>query len=310
MIDSYWFGQVSRISPEAPVPVVDVRERDHRLGGAGNVALNILSMGATPIICSVVGRDQQSNLFFDLLRRSGISTSTIIRSSERCTTTKSRVVGNGVQMLRFDEENRQELSESEERQLLKTIRKTLQTQTVDAIIFQDYDKGVITRSLIEAVVLLAKSSRIPVCVDPKKRHFRDYKGVTLIKPNLKELSEGLEISIAGNHLPSLREAMRELRKKLEVDMVFTTLSEFGVAILDSERFSHYPAHVRQISDVSGAGDTVISVVALGLAIGLQNNPEALARISNLAGGLVCESVGVVSVDKKRLLEEIKKHSCL
>ncbi|MDR0436848.1 MAG: PfkB family carbohydrate kinase [Bacteroidales bacterium] len=308
MVDSYLWGQVNRISPEAPVPIVDVTKREYRLGGAANVALNIQAMGATPIICSVIGSDPKGEIFFDLLKQSKISSQTVFKSSERCTTTKFRIIGNNSQMLRVDEENRHELSVTEEKKLLTIISKVIQTQSVDAIIFQDYDKGVITKSLIESVVKLAKKQGIPTCVDPKKRHFLDFKNVTLFKPNLKELSEGLNISFDAKNLKEVKKAMKLLQKQLSIDIVFTTLSELGVAIMDKKTFFHNSAHIRQIADVSGAGDTVISVAALCLTLGLPI--QTIAKIANLAGGLVCESVGVVSVDKHRLLSEIKIHKSL
>jgi rfaE bifunctional protein kinase chain/domain len=308
MIDSYLWGNVNRISPEAPVPVVDVKKREERLGGAANVALNIQAMGATPIVCSVAGKDSKSETFFQLLKQSKISSSTIVKSSERCTTTKFRIIGNNTQMLRVDEENRHELSAAEEKKLFAIISKVIQTQPIDAVIFQDYDKGVITKSLIENVVKLAKKHGIPTCVDPKKRHFSDFKNVTLFKPNLKELSEGLNFSFDTNNLKEVEKAMKLLQKTLSADIVFTTLSEFGVAIMDQKTFFHDPAHIRQIADVSGAGDTVISIAALCLTLDLPI--QVIAKIANLSGGLVCESVGVVSVDKHRLLSEINFHKCL
>jgi rfaE bifunctional protein kinase chain/domain len=308
MVDSYLWGQVNRISPEAPVPVVDVNKREYRLGGAANVALNVQAMGATPIICSVIGNDSKGEIFFQLLKQAKIASQTMVKSSERCTTTKFRIIGNNTQMLRVDEENRHELSATEEKKLFAIISKVIQTQPIDAIIFQDYDKGVITKSLIENTVKLAKKQGIPTCVDPKKRHFLDFKQVTLFKPNLKELSEGLNISFDAKNLKDVEKAMKLLQKTISTDIVFTTLSELGVAIMDKKTFFHNPAHVRQIADVSGAGDTVISVATLCLALGLPI--ETIAKIANLAGGLVCESVGVVSVDKHRLLSEIKNHKCL
>ncbi|MDR2907546.1 MAG: PfkB family carbohydrate kinase [Bacteroidales bacterium] len=308
MVDSYLWGHVNRISPEAPVPIVDVVKREERLGGAGNVVLNIQAMGATPIICTVIGTDAKADTFLQLLKQSEISTQTVVKSPERCTTTKFRIIGNNAQMLRVDEEHKHELSAVEEQKLLGIITTTLQTQVVDAIIFQDYDKGVITKTLIKQVVKLANEKGIPTCVDPKKQHFMDYHDVTLIKPNLKELYEGLNLTFNTKNLDSIEKAMVLLQKTLAAKIVFTTLSELGVAIYDTPHFFHHPAHIRQIADVSGAGDTVISVASLCLALGL--NTQAIARISNLAGGLVCESVGVVPVDKSRLLDEIISHHCL
>lgn len=306
MVDAYIFGRVDRISPEAPVPVVTVEKRLSRLGGAANVALNLKSLGAEPVLCSVAGRDAKGEEFRRLLSDAGISSEQIITSDRRITTTKYRIIGNKAQMLRVDEEVTEELHEVDQAGLQENIDSLLATQTIHAIIFQDYNKGVIHPDLIRHVTEKANRQGIPVAVDPKRMNFLQYRGVTLFKPNLKELREGLGLEISGSSTGSLRQAAARLHDELGIRIVMTTLSEHGVFISYKNPGGKVtdrmiPAHLRNISDVSGAGDTVISVAALGLACGLE--PAELASLANLAGGLVCEQVGVVPVDREKLLEE-------
>ena len=210
MIDSYIWGKVNRISPEAPVPIVEVNKREHRLGGAANVALNIQAMGATPILCSVVGDDMEGNDFNSLLASNNQSAEGIVHSENRITTKKTRIIGNNHQMLRIDGENRHALSESEEKEFIERIISILNQQKIDAIIFEDYDKGCITKSLIEKVVKLAEAKEIPTTVDPKKNNFLDFKNVDLFKPNLKELKEGLNIEFDHRNMEELEEAIHQL----------------------------------------------------------------------------------------------------
>jgi D-glycero-beta-D-manno-heptose-7-phosphate kinase len=301
MIDAYMWGNVCRISPEAPVPIVSVNKKENRLGGAANVALNIQALGATPILCSVIGNDAKSDLFFSLLQKQNLSEKGIIKSNERITTVKTRIIGNNHQMLRVDSEVETECSNDAIDALCNKIEQLIKEEKPDVIIFEDYDKGVITPALINKVNLLAKENRIPVAVDPKRRNFMAYRGVTLLKPNINELKEGLKSDF--NHLNNheLFEAVKELKEKLNLDFALVTLSERGILASTSQGNAIIPAHVRNIADVSGAGDTVISVAALALASGL--NAEMVAILANLAGGLVCEHVGVVPVDKAKLLAE-------
>ena len=189
MIDSYIFGHVDRISPEAPVPVVAVKERTHRLGGAANVALNIRAMGAQPILCSVIGKDAKAITFLELLNKREMSPVGIIQSKDRITTTKFRIIGNSTQMLRVDEEIDHPLNLNDKNNLLKKVDQILKEESIDVIIFQDYDKGVIDKEVIQKVRVMAGS--IPIVVDPKKRNFHHFKNITLFKPNLKELREGI-----------------------------------------------------------------------------------------------------------------------
>lgn len=301
MIDSYTWGKVTRISPEAPVPIVAVEKEENRLGGAANVALNILALGATPYLCAVVGKDQNAEIFDNLLASHQLSKEGIIRSDNRITTVKTRIIGNNHQMLRIDKEVEYPLSEFELKELYNQIKNFVENKKIDVIIFEDYDKGVITTSLIEQVVELAKSKNIPVAVDPKKRNFLNYKNVSLFKPNLKELKEGLNIEIDTSIPATLEYAAKQIREKLNAKMALITLSEKGILINTANENKIIPAHVRNIADVSGAGDTVISVAALCLAAGI--SPQDIAELSNLAGGLVCEHVGVVSINAEELQKE-------
>lgn len=308
MVDSYLWGTVTRISPEAPVPVVEVKKRENRLGGAANVALNIKSMGANPILCSVVGNDVKGNEFMELLKQEGMPTHGIVQSKKRITTTKFRVLGNKVQMLRVDEEEVDNLNAEDSQDLLERFEDILNESPIDVIIFQDYDKGVINGELINRVVAKAQVMKIPVAVDPKKKNFSLYKHVTLFKPNLKELREGLNIEIENPNQQELKRASDKLRDLIDAQIILITLSEAGVFVdytnADKKSTHLIPSHVRSISDVSGAGDTVISVASLCLA--LRVAPEQMSMISNLAGGLVCEKAGVVPVDRDQLLNTLIK----
>lgn len=306
MVDSYLWGKVERISPEAPIPVVALRQRENRLGGASNVAINIKAMGAKPVLCSVIGTDSRGDTLLDLLKKDKIDTQGILRSHNRITTTKFRIFGNNTQMLRVDEEVEHDLSDKDTQDLLKVCKKIIDHQEIDCIIFQDYNKGVITEKIISEINALARSKNIPVTVDPKRRNFDAFAGVTLFKPNLTELKEGLKMHIDKDNRDELMEAAKILRSKLGCTYILTTLSDRGIFIslkdhLD-EKNIFIPAHVHSIADVSGAGDTVISVASLCLA--LKCSPYEIAYISNLAGGLVCEEVGVVPVNKDKLLKEV------
>ena len=302
MVDAYIWGSVERISPEAPIPVVLAGKKEKRLGGAANVALNVQALGATPIPCAMVGDDPDGDFFLNCLKERGISGKGVITSGERPTTVKERVLSGSNQLLRIDTESDKPLSPAEQKTLLQHIKKLL--STCDVVVFEDYDKGVINATLIAETVREANRLGIPTVVDPKKRNFLEYKGATLFKPNLKELREGLKIEIDPKDREAIHAAAEALQKKLQAQMVMVTLSEHGVYIKDRETRHQIPAHVRRVSDVSGAGDTVISVAACGLAAQLA--VQKMAAIANLAGGLVCEYVGVVPIDKGLLEKEIEE----
>ena len=304
MIDSYIWGKVERISPEAPVPVVRVTKKENRLGGAANVALNIQSLGASPYICAVIGDDSDGENFLSLLKAQGLSNEGLIKIKTRPTTVKTRIIAHSKQIARVDAETERNLSGSNTLLVLNKIKQIIADHRIDAIIFEDYDKGLITEELISKTVKLAKEMGIITVADPKKRNFNAYKGVQLFKPNLKELREGLKIKIDPLNIEQVEQAVERLKKQLGANTIMLTLSENGVYVSSENGNKHILAHKRDIADVSGAGDTVIATAALCLAAGL--NEFKTAEIANLAGGLVCEHVGVVPIDKARLLREVEE----
>lgn len=302
MLDSYIWGAVERISPEAPVPIINVKKKDFRLGGAANVALNVLSLGATPILCSLIGNDDDGKKLIQRINEHGMSKEGIITSSDRPTTVKTRVIASHQHVVRVDEESDREVNPNEEKAMLERIAKLLPQCQV--VIFEDYDKGVINSTIIDQTVMLANKSDIPTVVDPKKRNFLSYKNVSLFKPNLKELRDGLKMDVTASNQLQVEQATQLLKAKLNAKGVMVTLSEFGVYIDFENQKIKLPAHEREIADVSGAGDTVVSVAALCTALKL--NPKMIASLSNLAGGLVCQHVGVVPIDKDELKQEALK----
>lgn len=305
MTDAYIYGKVERISPEAPVPVVHITRREKRPGGAANVAINIKAMGAVPVLCSVTGNDEAGNDFKNLLLAEGLSVSGIITSPEHQTTVKTRVIGNNYQLIRVDDELISELSVQIQEEFITNCLRLIDSEKPDVIIFEDYDKGVINQTVIDRIVAVALSKNIPVTVDPKKKNFNAYHDITLFKPNLSELAAGLNLQKIAPENGSLKMAAEGMIRDKRFEMVMVTLSEAGVFIASEKEANLIPAHVRNISDVSGAGDTVISVASLCVAA--KQKPTVIAELSNLAGGLVCEEVGVVPVNRSRLLDEAKKH---
>ena len=299
MLDSYIWGAVERISPEAPVPIVTVKKKDFRLGGAANVALNVASLGAKPILCALIGDDDEGKKLIQRLDDGKISKEGIVVSAHRPTTVKTRIIASSQHVVRVDEESDRVVNAQEEREIMERIEKLLPSCQV--VIFEDYDKGVLNASIIEKTVLLANKNSIPTVVDPKRRNFLSYKGVTLFKPNLKELREGLKIDVEAANQSSVEGAVDQLKEKLNVAGVMLTLSENGVYIDFQNEKIKLPAHAREIADVSGAGDTVVSIAALTVALNL--SPKQIAFLSNLGGGLVCQHVGVVPIDKDELLKE-------
>jgi rfaE bifunctional protein kinase chain/domain len=299
MLDSYIWGAVERISPEAPVPVVTVKKKDYRLGGAGNVALNVQSLGAKPVLCSLIGDDDEGKKLLQCLDDNGISKEGIVISQDRPTTVKTRVIASHQHVVRVDEESDEALTDREEKEILARIQKVLPQCHV--VIFEDYDKGVLNPRIIEAAVQLAHHHKIPTVVDPKKRNFLAYKNVTLFKPNLKELREGMKVDVDAGNQKQVSNTVALLKEKLGAQGVMVTLSEHGVYIDQQDQKIKLPAHVREIADVSGAGDTVISIAALCVALYLP--PQLTASLSNLGGGLVCQHTGVVPINKEELLRE-------
>jgi rfaE bifunctional protein kinase chain/domain len=304
MLDTYWWGQVDRISPEAPVPIVRVDRKEQRIGGAGNVALNLASLGAPVTIFSVLGRDEDGDALIELLKERRINTDYLINAESRITTNKMRIISRNQQMMRLDSEAIHPIPEKEERKLIDQVRKYIKEQSPHAIIFEDYNKGVLTDVVISSVIDLCKQNSIIIAVDPKRKHFFRYKGADIFKPNLKEAREALNLLSDEMDLGSLRDIHRKLKEQLAHRISFITLSEKGVFYEDEATAAMVESHVRNIADVSGAGDTVIAVATLMYA--LTGDVKQMAEVANLAGGLVCESVGTVAIDKQRLLEECQR----
>ena len=302
MLDRYLNGRVDRISPEAPVPVVTKLSEENRLGGAANVALNIKALKAEPILCSVIGNDDNGDVFLDRLKANGINHQFMVKSDERPTTVKTRVLDRGRQLLRVDSEKTKPLSSLEYEELIVNIERAID-EGVAVIIFQDYNKGVLQPDLIKKVIGMGKTAGIPIAVDPKDENFFAYSEVSLFKPNLKEIREGLGRNIDPSDPEDLDKAVAELRNKLNHQMTMITLSEHGIYIEDSGKGSIHPSRVVDLADVSGAGDTVISIASLCLA--LNTSPDDIARLSNHAAGIVCSHYGVVPVDIDELAKSLE-----
>jgi rfaE bifunctional protein kinase chain/domain len=307
MLDNYWWGHVERISPEAPVPVVAITKRESRLGGAANVALNCKALGAKVVLASVIGNDVEGATLLQVSKDAGIDTGLVMRSDKRPTTTKVRVLSRNQQMLRLDDEVVDDLYTEEEHPFIDLVLRYLQREKPNVLIFEDYNKGVLKQNVINRITEHCKEIGIITVVDPKKRNFLAYKHVTIFKPNLKEVREGLHLDLENIDAPELNEAHDKLARVLDHKITFITLSEKGVFYNNSQSSAIIPSHVRNIADVSGAGDTVVAAAALVYA--LTKDERLMAEISNLAGGIVCEEVGVVPIDKEKLLLESTRILC-
>ena len=303
MLDTYWWGHVDRISPEAPVPVVALDKKENRLGGAANVALNAKSLGSRVYMLSVVGDDEAGAEMLTLLKTHDISTDYLVKDKDRITTTKTRVISRNQQMLRLDYEVTHDLSEALAEVFIRHFQSFIEREKPQVVILEDYNKGVMTSRVIESIIAICKSNHVLIAVDPKKHNFFAYQGVDIFKPNLKEVRDALNISIDVVDKKHMQKVHQLLQEKLAHQISFITLSEKGVFYQDGEVASLIPTHVRSIADVSGAGDTVIATASVVYA--LTRDPSLMAGIANIAGGLVCEEVGTVSINRDRLLEECK-----
>ncbi len=307
MLDNYWWGNVERISPEAPVPIVALHKRESRLGGAANVALNCRALGAKVTLASVVGDDSEGALLVKLANDAGIDTSLVSHSWRRPTTTKTRIISRSQQMMRIDDEVTDELYADEEHPFIDQVLKYLQRVKPHALIFEDYNKGLLKENVIQRITAHCKEIGMVTAVDPKKNNFLAYKNVTIFKPNLKEVREGMHLPIEHVTEQELNEAHGKLNGILHHDVTFITLSEKGVFFNNGFTSSILPSRIRSVADVSGAGDTVIATAALVYT--LTKDVHLMAEISNLAGGLVCEEVGVVSIKKDKLRKETEALLC-
>jgi rfaE bifunctional protein kinase chain/domain len=303
MLDIYWWGHVERISPEAPVPVVALDKKEHRIGGAGNVALNLGALGAQVSILSVMGNDDNGSTLIELFNENHIKTSWIAQQSSRITTAKTRIISRNQQMMRLDAEITKDLSVDDENALIEKVRAYITSEHPQVIIFEDYNKGVLTERVIKEVTALCKQHGVITTVDPKRKNFFSYQDVDIFKPNLKEVKDGLNLLIEDVNLTTLNDIHLQLQNKLRHAISFITLSEKGVFYQENSTSKIIPSHLRNIADVSGAGDTVIAVASLIYAA--TRRIDLMAEVANIAGGLVCEEVGTAAVNKDRLLHECK-----
>jgi rfaE bifunctional protein kinase chain/domain len=301
MLDTYWWGNVERVSPEAPVPIVALTRKDYRLGGAANVALNLKALGAKVAMFSVIGDDDDAGLLLKRFREEDIDTGYLQKSPKRITTNKSRIMSRNQQMLRLDAEITRDLDEEDENRLLEAVTAYIEQEKPAVLIFEDYNKGVLTERVIREVTEVCVKHDVITTVDPKRKNFFSYQGVSIFKPNLKEVKEALNLMTDDINLQGLQHIHSLLSRQLSHKVSFITLSEKGVFYQDHAGGKIVASHVRNISDVSGAGDTVIAVASLVYAA--TGDVHLMADMANIAGGLVCEEVGTVAVNKERLLEE-------
>ncbi len=302
MLDRYIHGRVDRVSPEAPVPVVEWGSEVNRLGGAANVALNTMALGATTYLCGVLGKDEPGSCFTGLLESAGMEHQWIVQSPDRQTTVKTRIIAGNQHLLRLDTEATHDLIGEDENKVLENVSALLSSKKIDIIILQDYNKGVLSENIISAILDLARANKTPVSVDPKFRNFWKYKGVSLFKPNLKEIRGALPFPVS-NEEHSLQRAANRIEENLHNGLTLITLSDGGVFARDAAGSLLVPTSKRLVADVCGAGDAVIAITSLALALGA--DISEIANLANLAGGQVVEKVGVVPVDLVQLKIEFR-----
>ncbi len=306
MLDDYWHGETTRISPEAPVPILQITQKESRPGGAANVALNCASLGASVDMFTVIGQDATGNALVAQLQQANINTVGCLRSKARITTTKTRLLSRQQQLIRIDEEINTPLNARDEHRFIDTCLRALQINKPDILIIEDYNKGLLSENTIKHIIKHARHLNILVAVDPKKDNFFAYSQAHIFKPNLKELRDAFQINWDPQSSQSLREAHKQLKKALQHQISLFTLSEWGMFGHDEHTAVALPAHKRAIADVSGAGDTVISVFTMAYAATKQLKTSMI--MANLAGGWVCEKPGVVPIDRLALERELLKNS--
>lgn len=298
MLDRFFWGSVTRVSPEAPVPVIDVEDETFHLGGAANVAKNLSSLGLKPILFGLIGDDNSGKLFKNIAEEYGISTDGLYSDSNRPTTVKTRIIGNNQHIARIDREERKPIDKQGEVFILNSLKSNWDLK---GIILEDYNKGVLSEQLINDIINYAKDKNIPVLVDPKKDNFFSYKNVTLFKPNRKEAQVALENPMKSKE--NIIDAGNKLLSSLNCDNVLITLGSEGMMLFEKDgTISSVPTYARKVSDVSGAGDTAIATIAATIA-GEANLKEASA-LANYASGIVVEKPGIVSIEIDELLENL------
>ncbi len=297
MLDKYIFGNIDKISPEAPVPIFKKLNNKEKPGGAANVALNIKSLGSNPVLLSITGDDRDGNVLLRLLSENGIETYNILRDRKKMTTVKTRLMANGQHVLRIDEENTTTVNSKVERAIIEIFYEILEEKHIDAIIFQDYDKGLLSETLIWTIIEKATENNIFISVDPKFNNFFNYRNVDLFKPNLKEIEMALNRKI-DTDMDKLTEAALELHSVLQYKNLFITLGDKGIFYSDGIDSRIFPTEHIDVVDVSGAGDVVLSVATIAYLEAM--NTEEIAAISNKAGGLACEIMGVATITMNQL----------
>ncbi len=304
MLDTYWWGNVERISPEAPVPVVAVSKREKRIGGAGNVALNVQAFGASVALITIVGNDEDGVDLVQLMQDENIDTRFILESKKRITTNKIRIISRNQQMMRLDAEHTEDIDEADETKLQNQVEKYILFEKPDVVILEDYNKGILTKNIIRHTIDLCNKNNIPVTVDPKRKNFFTYKNATLFKPNLHEVFTSLNLLPEEMTGDLLSEIHSKLQENLDHSISMITLSEKGIFYQERNNKNIIPSHRRNIADVSGAGDTVIAVASVVYAF--SKNIHLAAQVANIAGGIVCEEVGTAAINKEKLLKECKE----
>jgi len=304
MLDTYWWGNVERISPEAPVPVVAVSKREKRIGGAGNVALNVQALGASVALLTILGDDEDGMQLKHLLQEKNIDTCYILESKKRITTNKIRIISRNQHMMRLDAEIIHDIDEPDEEKLQNQIEKFIATEKPDVVIFEDYNKGILTKTIIANTISFCRKNNVTTAVDPKRKNFFCYQNATLFKPNLNEAITGLNLLPEEVSEDLLSNIHAQLKGQLDHSISLITLSEKGIFYQENNNRKILPSHRRNIADVSGAGDTVIAVASLTYAA--TKDIDLAAKIANIAGGIVCEEVGTVAIQKQKLLEECKR----
>ncbi len=304
MLDKYVYGTISRISPEAPVPVVDIERTEFKLGGAANVANNVKALDAVPVLIGVIGNDYDSKHYLDVMKMLGLSTAGIIKDNSRPTTAKTRVIAHSQHVLRVDSEIKDDIAVNTHRKILEFFTKNI--KSFAAVILQDYNKGVLTKEMISQIISICKKNKKPVYVDPKFHNFFEFRDVTVFKPNRKETADILAMKIDGEE--SVKEAGRILIDRLNCEYLVLTRGEKGMMLFDKEKnktvILNIPTKARKVADVSGAGDTVISTIAVMLAGGASIIESVM--LANQAAGIVCEEVGIIPVNKNDLISSYKK----
>jgi rfaE bifunctional protein kinase chain/domain len=300
MLDGYFQGVVKRISPEAPVPVVEVGNEFFRFGGAANVALNILKLGGNPLPVGVIGNDHDGIIFTSLIKEMKIESNGIFVDESRPTTSKTRVIAHNQHVVRIDKESKEYLSKKLQSGIFEFIEQ--HSGTLDAIILEDYNKGVLTAALIEKIIKLARSKGIIITVDPKFNNFFSFKGVTAFKPNRKEAEDVLGMKIGTDE--EIYSAGTRILDKINPKYLLLTLGEGGIAVFENGKAEkRMPTKARKVADVSGAGDTVISTLTMALAAGADIIESSY--LANFAGGIVCEEVGIVPIELDKLFSALK-----